>query len=285
MPKVSVIIPVYNVEKYLKRCLDSVLNQTLRDIEIICINDGSTDNSVQILEEYGAKIKVIDTKNKGVSVARNAGLEVANGDFIAFLDSDDYVDADFYEKLYKNATEYNADIACSSILRENEKSKTYIIKYSETVTAKDIQERFNLADCPKNNFVWNKIYKKSFLDENKILFVPGMIYEDMCFTPDVLAASKCLITVSGTNYHYWKHNGSLIKCNSEKSREDKLKAHKYLMRICKKYNLKVSPKDLLILRREFFIFGIKILQIKKYRVTQKFYLFGFIKILEIKDRI
>lgn len=285
MTKVSVIIPVYNVEKYLKRCLDSVLNQTLRDIEIICINDGSTDTSVQILEEYGTKIKVIHSKNKGVSIARNTGLEVANGDFVAFLDSDDYIDADFYEKLYKNATEYNADVACANILRENEKNKTYIIKYNETATAKDIQECFNLADCPKNNFVWNKIYKKNFLMNNKILFVPGIIYEDMCFTPDVLQVAKCVVSVPGTNYHYWKHKDSLIKCNSDKARADKLYAHNYLMQICKKHNLKISPKDLLITKKDIFLFGIKILQIKKYSVMQKIYLFGFIKILEIKDSI
>lgn len=285
MVKVSVIIPVYNVEKYLKRCLDSVLNQTLRDIEIICINDGSTDTSVQILEEYGTKIKVIHSKNKGVSEARNTGLKAATGEYIAFLDSDDFVDDTFYEKLYKGATEYNADIACANILRENEKEKTHIVKYDELTTAKDIQDRFNLAYCPKYNFVWNKIYKKSLLDENKILFVPGIVYEDMCFTPDVLQVAKCVISVPGTNYHYWKHKGSLIKCNSDKARADKLYAYEHLTQICKKNNLNVSTKDDLTVKKNFFIFGLKILQIKKYPATQKFYLFGFIKILEIKDSI
>ena len=95
MVKVSIIIPVYNAEKYLKRCLDSVLSQTLKDIEIICVNDGSTDNSIQILKEYGSKIKVINQENQGLSVARNTGLKEAKGEFVAFLDSDDYYNKEY----------------------------------------------------------------------------------------------------------------------------------------------------------------------------------------------
>ena len=104
MAKISVIIPVYNTEKYLRRCLDSVCNQTLSDIEIICINDCSTDNSLEILREYSAKderVKVIDfKKNKGAAVARNIGIDEAQGECLGFVDSDDFVDLDFSEKLY-----------------------------------------------------------------------------------------------------------------------------------------------------------------------------------------
>ena len=115
MPKVSVIIPVYNTERYLRRCLDSVCNQTLSDIEIICINDCSTDNSLDILKEYADKdkrIKIINFKeNKGAAVARNTGIDIVNGEYIGFIDSDDFVDSDFYEKLYNTASENNSDIA------------------------------------------------------------------------------------------------------------------------------------------------------------------------------
>ena len=118
MAKVSVIIPVYNTEKYLRRCLDSVCNQTLRDIEIICINDCSTDNSLSILEEYAGndnRIKLIDFKeNKGAAVARNTGIDMAEGKYIGFVDSDDFVDLDFYEKLYTKAVETGADISKGS---------------------------------------------------------------------------------------------------------------------------------------------------------------------------
>ena len=115
MPKVSVIIPVFNTEKYLTKCLDSVCNQTLSDIEIICVDDCSTDNSLNILKEYASKdnrIKLIEFKeNKGAAVARNTGIIEAKGEYVGFIDSDDYVDLDFYEKLYNIGVCENADIS------------------------------------------------------------------------------------------------------------------------------------------------------------------------------
>ena len=104
--KVSIIVPVYNVEKYLKRCLDSITNQTLKELEIICINDGSTDNSLKILKQYAHKdkrISIINKQNEGLSVARNTGMEAASGEYIGFVDSDDWIDLDFYKKLYTTA--------------------------------------------------------------------------------------------------------------------------------------------------------------------------------------
>ena len=113
-PKISVIIPCYNVEKYLRECLDSVVNQTLKDIEIICVNDGSTDGTQKILEEYAQKddrILLINKPNGGLSLARNTGMEKMRGEYVAFLDSDDWVDLDFYEKLYNAAKQNGADSA------------------------------------------------------------------------------------------------------------------------------------------------------------------------------
>ena len=125
IPKISIIIPIFNTEKYLKTCLNSVLNQTLKEIEIICINDGSTDNSLKIIEEYASKdkrIKFISQKNNGVSYARNKGLEIATGEFIGFVDSDDYASKNFFEKLYNSALKTNSDIACGEIVKiENNK--------------------------------------------------------------------------------------------------------------------------------------------------------------------
>ena len=120
MPKISVIIPVYNVERFLKKCLESVINQTLSDLEIICINDGSTDKSLSILNSFAQKdnrIIVINQDNQGQSCARNAGLSIATGKYIGFVDSDDWIDLDFYEKLYNTAKKYNADIAAAGIKR------------------------------------------------------------------------------------------------------------------------------------------------------------------------
>ena len=119
MAKVSIIIPVYNVESYLRRCLDSVVNQTLKDIEIILVNDGSTDGSLAICEEYAKnddRIKIITRKNGGLSAARNTGLDNATSEYIGFIDSDDWVDTNFFENLYNTAIEKNCDVAFGDIV-------------------------------------------------------------------------------------------------------------------------------------------------------------------------
>ena len=119
--KVSVIIPVYNVEKYIERCLESIVNQTLKEIEIIIINDGSNDETSKKLEKFLGDVRVIyiKTENRGQSAARNKGLKIAKGEYIGFVDSDDYIDLDFYEKLYKRIKETNSDIAAASIVRHH----------------------------------------------------------------------------------------------------------------------------------------------------------------------
>ena len=115
MPKFSIIIPVYNVEKYIKKCLDSVFSQSYKDYEVIVVNDGSTDKSMDIAKEYN--VKIINQKNAGLSITRNNGLQIANGEYISFIDSDDWVDLDFLEKLYNTAKKYDADIAACGIKR------------------------------------------------------------------------------------------------------------------------------------------------------------------------
>lgn len=286
-PKISVIIPVYNVEKFLKRCLDSVLNQTLKDIEIICVNDGSTDNSLKIIEEYKKfeNIKIINQKNSGLSVARNIGLKHASADYVAFLDSDDFVDSDFYEKLFNSIEKEKADIACASIVRENDKKRTYLINYKQVEIALNPRERFILANCPKYNFVWNKLYKKELIEKNNLKFVSGMIYEDMWFTPDILEAANSIVAVHDTFYHYWKHKNTLIKGDCDKYRADKLLGHKYLMEKCKKYNVMSSQRNELQYKKEYKIFNLLLLKEYSYRATKKFYLFGIIPFGEITKKI
>jgi len=285
--KVSIIIPVYNVEEYLERCLNSVFKQTLKDIEIICVNDGSSDKSREILAKYEeiSNFKVIDQINSGLSVARNTGLLAAKGEYVGFLDSDDFIDSEFYEKLYTTAVDYNADIACGNIIRENNKKKSVLINYNDIKFSYDIKEKFKLANSPAYNFVWNKIYKKNLLINNNLLFVPGMIYEDMCFTPDVLEKSNILVVVPDVFYHYWKNKNSLIQKDSDKTRADKLYGHKYLLEKCEKYNVKFPEKNTLISKKDFLFLGINFLRIYNYRATKKYYLFGIIKFLEIREKI
>ena len=287
MSKISIIIPVYNTEKLLRRCLNSVLNQTLKDIEIICVNDGSTDNSARILDDYGKyeNIKIIEQKNSGLSSARNTGLDIATGKYIAFLDSDDFVDPDFYEKLFNNIEKYKADVACASIVRENDKKKTYLVVYKQIEVAKNIQDRFLLVQSPKYNFVWNKLYRKEFIDKNNLRFVPGMIYEDLFFTADVLETAGSLITVPDTYYHYWKYKDTLIKGNCDKYRADKLQGHQYLLEKCRKYNIAYSKRNELQYKKEYKFFGLLLLKQYSFRATEKFYLFGLIPFFVIEKKI
>ena len=180
MPKVSVIIPIYNVEKYLRECLDSVVNQTLKDIEIICINDGSTDNSGLILEEYGnndKRIKVIHKENEGAAIARNVGLKIAEGEYLSILDSDDYFELNMLEDMYKEAVENDLDIIIcrakdlDNITKEIKENKNSIKK--EYLPNKDI---FNYKDIPNYIFnfsvgwSWDKLYKRDFIQKNKLEF-------------------------------------------------------------------------------------------------------------------
>ena len=127
--KVSVILPVYNVEKYLKECLDSILNQTLQEIEVICVDDGSTDRSLEILREYEKKDKrviVLTQENKGAGAARNKGLAIAKGEYLSFLDSDDFFASGMLEEAYRRCVEKKAQICVYQVLRYNEKTKETI---------------------------------------------------------------------------------------------------------------------------------------------------------------
>lgn len=288
MPKVSVIVPVYNVEKYLARCLDSLVAQTLEDIEIICVNDGSTDNSADILAKYAEKddrITVITQSNAGLSNARNAGIDIATGDYIGFLDSDDFIEKDFYEKLYNSVTQHNADVACASIIRENEKKRKELIKYDNVVVKSGISEKFALVKAPEHCYVWNKIYKTNVLKEKEIRFIGGLIYEDMPFTADVLTKMGSVVCVPNTKYHYWVHNESLIKDASDKPRADKIFSKKYITKICHNYGIRLRERDNLVCKKEYYFFGIKLLKVYVYRATKKYYLFGLLPLIICKEYV
>lgn len=187
-PKVSVIIPVYNVEEYLPKCLDSVINQTLKDIEIICINDGSTDNSLGILNEYASKdnrIKIIDQENQGVSSARNKGIAIARGEYLAFLDGDDFFDTTLLEKVYKEIIKKNTDILIFGTYEFN--SEGYKNIRWDMQLLQDFTEE-KLAQNQLELFIhllhslWDKLYRTDFIKKNNILFPTDVkVAEDNIF--------------------------------------------------------------------------------------------------------
>ena len=209
MYKLSVVIPVYNNENYLIQCLDSVVNQTFQDMEIIIVDDGSTDSSGKICDEYAKRngnIKVIHNKNGGLGIAYNTGIKAAKGEYIGFIESDDFTEHNMYENLYSLATKYNADIVKSdwySYTSENNQSEQRHIldKYPEnTVINAKMYPDLLLVQAS----IWSAIYKKSFLQKYKIKFVesPGASYQDLSFTFKTISSAKKIIITRKPYVHY-----------------------------------------------------------------------------------
>ncbi len=286
MVKVSIIVPVYNVEKYLSKCLESLINQTLKDIEIICVNDGSIDNSLDILKNFAQKdprIKIIDKQNEGVAIARNIALEQATGEYIGFVDSDDYIDLDYFEKLYNTATKNNSDIAVTSILKHKKYFDKYNVRYSEEQVAENIQEKIKLCGDKKHFFfyAWNKIYKTDLIKNNKIKFSEGQIYEDVMFAMNALYFSNKVVSVPNTKYHYVERNNSLVKYKDKagKKAEDLTKAYTNLQEFCQDKNIILPERLNYYTKKNICLFLTE--YIGKYQ--KKFQLFNLIPIVKIVD--
>lgn len=215
MKKVSVIIPVYNVEKYIKKCLDSLVNQTLSDIEIIVVNDGTPDNSQIIIDEYVKnypdKVISIVKENGGQGSARNIGLGKATGEYIGYVDSDDYVELNMYEELYDKAKENDSDIIIcgNNIVYENNYKKISEINYDNKYN------NFENAFFGKMA-VWNKLYKKEILINNNIKFKEKVWYEDFAFTLKTLVNAKTIAFLDKSLYNYLWREGSTMNNNNVK---------------------------------------------------------------------
>ena len=209
---VSVIIPIYNSEKYLERCLNSVLSQNFSDWECICVNDGSVDGSQIVLDEYkirDSRIKVIYQDNLGVSSARNKALENSNGDYIVFLDSDDYIDSDYLEILFEKIVKENSDI-CFCGYRSNEGKK--IIKQHDYPIDKQRKDYYlNHLFSGTGGTVCSKIYSKELLKVNKIMFNTGFsLCEDQLFALEAICNAKKISSVDYYGYYYDRGNGVSI---------------------------------------------------------------------------
>ena len=285
MPKISVIVPVYNVEKFLEKCLKSIIGQTFEDLEIICINDGSTDKSLSILNSYAAKdsrIKILSQTNQGQSCARNAGLEIASGEYIGFVDSDDWIDLDFYEKLYNTAKKYDADIAVASIKRLRTYKWKYHLKIEKEEVTEDINKKFFLCDVPDKCYVWNKIYKASELKKYNIKFEPGVFFEDRCYTAEVLVNLKTLVTVPDTYYNYWTNNKSTVKTTSPKKSKDARYTYNKMMQYLKENNINLDHYFTEF--KKIKLFGLTVLKIKTFKDKKQYLLCNCIK-FEIKQPV
>lgn len=256
MDKVSIIIPVYNVEKYISRCIESVINQTYSNIEIIIVNDGSPDNSLSICESYAKKdkrIKIITKLNQGLGEARNTGLENVTGKYVLFVDGDDYIETTLVEKVVYYAITYNADFVRFHNYREDIKSgKLYIphnclsegIYYEDDILNKIIKPIIGVLPSQTNlNFVgmsvWRNLYKASIIIDNKLKFVSERIYisEDVIFNLNYFLKSKKAYVCSEPLYHYIVNENSLTAKFNPDRFEKEVIMYKKMIQLCSELNV------------------------------------------------
>ncbi|MGI6776614.1 MAG: glycosyltransferase family 2 protein [Acetivibrionales bacterium] len=228
-PAVSIIIPVYNMEKYILNCLESVLNQTFEDIEIIVINDGSVDNSLGIINEYAGRderIIVINQENRGLSHSRNQGILAAKGRYLSFIDSDDTVKKDFIEKMFYRCQEDGSDIVVCNYIEVYEGTKK--LKYNSFFESKSLDRldamRELIRDYSIKSFVWNKLFSKTIFDSNNILFKEGVLYEDLYTTYKLFFYANRVSFLDDYLYYYLQREGSITNSISARHIEYRMNA-------------------------------------------------------------
>lgn len=220
--KVSIIIPIYNVEKYLPACLNSVISQTLKDIEILCVNDGSTDKSLEILNDFKLKderITILSKQNSGYGNSMNIAINNANGEYIGIVEPDDFIDKNMFKYLYTQAKKYDADIIKSDFFEFDNRQSKYIMTptdfkfYNKIINANSYPEIFHF----KMN-TWTGIYKTKFLRQNDIKYneTPGASYQDNGFWFQTMCLADKIMFVNKAFYHYRKDNPNSSINNPEK---------------------------------------------------------------------
>lgn len=285
MVKVSVIIPIYNTEKYLNKCLNSLTHQTLSDIEIICVNDGSTDKSIDILRNFASqdhRIKIIEQENKKQGAARNAGMKIAQGEYIGFVDSDDWVDLDYFEKLYISAIKHKADISLGTNVRINKNIFKKRLNIKEENVYISLQDKLDVNIQWKNPCPTNKIYKKTLFEKYDIKWPEGVYCEDKIFTLKAVYYANAVVSVPNVNYYYYKNPSSTVNNKKiqhlKKVQADKNNANYEVIRFLREQNANVRDKNFWAITKEFKLFNLSILKISESIKSKKICFLGFIPV-------
>ena len=259
MAEISIIVPVYNVEHYLENCIESILNQTFKDFELILVDDGSTDNSGKICDIYEKKdsrIKVIHKNNGGLSSARNTCLDIACGKYVGFVDSDDSIHPKMYEVLYNLIKKYKSDISCCSYkytydISSKEYEKLNLNKVIEMSNIEAIEKLYDKDLGVRLIVAWNKLYNKCLFDN--IRYKVGRLHEDEFMAHRILYNSKKITYVDNELYYYLQREGSIMSQISYKRKVDALLSKSDRMRFCNKVGLtSMSDNICKIYEFEFF---------------------------------
>ncbi|MBQ8651345.1 MAG: glycosyltransferase family 2 protein [Alphaproteobacteria bacterium] len=257
---VSVIIPAYNVEEYIGTCLSCLTQQSLKDIEIICVDDGSTDRTVDIIKEYlniDSRIKLLIQKHAGAGAARNNGMDNATRKYISFIDADDKIDFNFLQLLFEKAEAYDADIAAAGLIRIKGKLNKKLVDYKKSEKTLDLAQKTKLLRYPYIESVANKLFRLDFIKKNNICFQTIETSEDKLFVLQSILKCKNVVSVPNTNYYYCdRFNSSVHK------KDKKTKANKKLMRM---FAIKLLQKDSEIgLRRLVRLIKLSLFSKKRY---------------------
>lgn len=282
MSKVSIIVPVYNTEKFIERCLVSLVNQTLRDIEIIIVNDGSTDNSVEIAKKFqnnDSRIKIINQTNQKQGAARNNGVRSANGEYIGFVDSDDWVDFSYYEELYNTAKSYEADIALAANVRVGGRKTKKRLNITAVEVFSDIQDKFDVNQQWKNECPTNKIYKREMLLNKDIFFPEHVFCEDKLFTIRAVWEANKIVTVPNVNYYYFRNPKSTVNTKTtqhlKKLIEDKNNAKRAVLEFLKEKNAPIRDCDFWATVVEKRLFGVVYFRVEESLKSKRINVLGF----------
>lgn len=240
-PKISIIIPVYNAEKYLRKCIESILSQSFNDFELILVNDGSSDNSLDICKEYSkndGRVRIICKENGGAASARNEGLNIAKGDYIAFIDADDFINKDMYKILYNMAIKNDADLViCEYLNIEEDEEKKYdeINNMNYYEKQYDNTECLNLIYSDRNISMivpWNKLYKKNIFEN--IRYPEGRICEDEFIAHRILHKCEKILYTNRCLYYYVQSSNSVMRKPFNRKRLDSVYAFQDRMYFYKK---------------------------------------------------
>ena len=285
--KVSIIVPAFNTENYFEKCLNSLINQTLKEIEIIIVNDGSTDDTLEIAKSFAeqdSRIRVINQAHRKQGAARNMGMQVAKGEYIGFVDADDWVDLDYFEKLYTAAKKYNSDIALATNIRIGNgiTKKRLNIEKEEFVTT--LQDKIDVSKQVKNPCPTNKIYRREMLASNNIIWPEGVYCEDKLFTMQAIYYSNGLVTVPDIYYYYFRNPQSTVNSKSKKhskeKKADKIISQKAVLKFLKEKNAQIRDKEFWAIKKDFKILNFSIYKVIESLKTEKHLLFSCIKVLE-----
>ena len=231
IPLISVVVPIYNVEKYIRRCLESIKKQVFEDFEVIMINDGTKDNSAEIAQEFAdsdSRFKLFHQQNSGVGAVRNRGISLARGEYIAFVDGDDAIFRDHLSLLSEAANKNNADIVCCSycvcdengenIRRSRIRKKAGVYEISKII-------RTAIRDCTVRSYLWSKLWRRSLFVENNVRF-PNAYFEDSAIVPILFGYAKTVAVIEDSTYIYTCRNSSITGCTSPRCVPDYIAANK-----------------------------------------------------------